>query len=197
MQYFFILGSNPTLSVAELSAVFDLNTNSGAISSQKAGKHELTLPENVFILKTNQVFNADELIKKLGGTIKIGIIKSEIEQRDDRRILAEVKKILPPHKKGKFQFGISCYGKVKFNIKKLAMDIKKFLHKQNISSRWVTSREPTLSSVVVEQNKLIPSTGSGQAQSVSREACVPTQSRVCPSFWVLERGEGTVTTKQS
>ena len=51
MQYFFILGSNPTLSVAELSAVFDLNINVRAISSQKVGKHELLLLENVFVLK--------------------------------------------------------------------------------------------------------------------------------------------------
>ncbi len=148
MQYFFILGNNPTLSLAELSAVFSFEARVRAIC-------ELSLLENVFILKTDQAFKADELIKKLGGTIKIGIIKSMIEQGNNKKILDEIKKILPSYHKGKFQFGISYYGKKKFNTKGLAMDIKKFLLKQNISSRWVTSREPTLSSVVVEQNKLI------------------------------------------
>jgi len=59
MTYFFILGSNPTLSLAELSAIFHL-TNSRQIAG-----------ENVFILKTDKKINAVQLIKKLGGTIKI------------------------------------------------------------------------------------------------------------------------------
>ena len=56
---------------------------------------------------------------------------------------------------GKIKFGISYYGDKKLNIKPLAMEVKKYLKNKKISCRWVTSREPTLSSVIVEQNKLI------------------------------------------
>jgi tRNA G10 N-methylase Trm11 len=142
MTYFFILGSNPTLSLAELSAIFHL-TNSGQIAG-----------ENVFILKTDKKINAVQLIKKLGGTIKIGKITAIVKKNEKEKILPGITKLLKP-KSGKFKFGFSYYGQQKFNIQKLAMAIKKFLREKEISCRWVTSREKNLSSVVVEQNKLI------------------------------------------
>lgn len=147
MEYFFTLGSNPTLSIAELSAIFNLNKNTKTV-------YELPLRlSNAFILKTDQEINAQQLIKKLGGTIKIGKIEAEVKDDNTQDILAIIKKLLKPEK-GKFKFGISYYGQGKFNTKEMAMEIKKYLRVQNINSRWVTSREPTLSSVVVEQNKL-------------------------------------------
>lgn len=143
MQYFFILGNNPTLSIAELSAVFGLK------DYQSTGQ---IIGNNIFILKTDKIINASELIKKLGGVIKIGLIKST-SKPDKENILKETKTFLNPGE-GKFKFGISYYGKNKFNIKPLAMEIKKHLKEQNVNCRWVTSKEPALSSVVVEQNKL-------------------------------------------
>ncbi len=149
MQYFFILGANPTLSIAELSAVFNLR------STTKDTKCPIghLVSDNVFLLETDKNINAQELIKKIGGVIKIGKIAAKADTQNKEKILEEIKKLLKP-KIGKFKFGISYYGKGKLNIKPLAMEIKKYLSEKGFSSRWVTSKEPTLSSVVIEQNKL-------------------------------------------
>lgn len=149
MRYFFILGSNPTLSIAELSAFFGL--------SDKASKSPRGLLEagNVFIIDTEQAINAEQAIKKLGGTIKIGIGNQELEIMNYDGIKNSIIEMLKDEQpQGKFNFGVSYYGKAKFNIKPLAMEIKKDLRERGVSCRWVTSKEATLSSVVVEQNKL-------------------------------------------
>ncbi len=148
---FFILGNNPTLSMAEISAVFNLNKK----ENQLAGN---LISKDVFILKMNKI-DASQIIKKIGGTIKIGIIKSEAGQDDKEKIFSEIKKLFQKTD-SKFKFGISYYGNKKFDIKPLAMEIKKYLREKNISSRWIACRGNStqiLSSVAVEQNKLIPS----------------------------------------
>lgn len=140
MKYFFILGNNPTLSVAEISAIFC------------TAKGEL-ISKDIFVLETEKEIDAKEIIKKMGGVIKIGIIEDEI--RSEKEIKRGVEKILNKKaKEGKFHFGFSNYNLGKINIKKLGMETKKYLKEKNISCRWVVSREKTLSSVVVEQNKL-------------------------------------------
>ncbi len=140
MKYFFILGNNPALSIAEISAIFD------------ASKGEL-ISEDIFILETDQDINAPEIIKKMGGVIKIGKIEKKTKPK---KILDSVKNILDGIDiSGKFHFGFSNYNAGNINLKQLGMETKKHLREQNISCRWVTSRDKTLSSVVVEQNKLI------------------------------------------
>jgi tRNA G10 N-methylase Trm11 len=142
MKYFFILGNNPVLSIAEISAVFGENRS-------------FSLFGGVLIMESNEEIDAQKIIKKLGGTIKIGIINGELENSNSEELLNKVVSLIDTEKiSGKFKFGISCYGKNKFNIKPLGMEIKKCLKEKGASCRWVTSREPTLSSVVVEQNKL-------------------------------------------
>jgi len=146
MRYFFILGSNPTLSLAELTAVFN---DGNLILAQK----------DIAILETNQEINAN-IIKKIGGTIKFGIIHSEIASFATKDILKFVAIFAKPEKsESKFNFGVSLYGKAKINTKVIAMEFKKMLKQSGVNSRWVISREPTLSSVVVEQNKLITKQG--------------------------------------
>ncbi|NIA18357.1 MAG: methyltransferase domain-containing protein [Actinobacteria bacterium] len=143
MKYFFVLGKNPALSIAELSVVFG-DVNSGELIS-----------EQLFVLEIKEKIDAKKLIKKLGGIIKIGIIKSTTETRRGASLLEAALKLINFNGiTGKFKFGISYYGENKFNIKPLGMEIKKYLREKNISCRWVTSRESVLSSVVVEQNKL-------------------------------------------
>lgn len=144
MKYFFILGNNPALSIAEISAVFGLDDNS---------KTEF-LSSEVFLLETENNFNPAELIKKLGGIIKIGTISNEFNF-DNQKIVAEAEKLINTDYEGKIKFGISHYGNKQLNLKTIGMEIKKCLKEKNISVRWVVSREKVLSSVVVEQNKLI------------------------------------------
>ncbi len=147
MKYFFALGNNPTLSIAELCSVFALENH--------PRESRQILNDNIFIIEVEDKINISELIKKIGGTIKIGIINYELSTANYEKIKNKIAESLDIDAiKGKFKFGISYYGNNKFNIKPLAMEIKKYLREQNISCRWVTSREPTLSSVVVEQNKL-------------------------------------------
>lgn len=59
MKYFFILGSNPALSAAEICALFP-RTEIILVGKETA------------ILETEQKIEPDELITRMGGTIKIG-----------------------------------------------------------------------------------------------------------------------------
>jgi len=138
MKYFCILGNNATLSLSEISAILPL---------EKGGK---LIQDKVFIFESLEKIDGKTLIKNIGGVIKIGIIEKEIANKN---FITSIKPILKPGV-GKYKFGFSCYGQKKLNIKPLAMDIKKYLKEKGVNSRWITSKEPTLSSVVVEQNKL-------------------------------------------
>ncbi len=146
---FFILGNNPTLSMAEISAVFNLSKKENYSVNNLISK-------DVFIL--NKQIDASQIIKKIGGTIKIGIVKSEAKRNNKEEIFSEIKNLFQKTD-GKLKFGISYYGNKKFDIKPLAMEIKKYLRGKDISSRWVSCKgnaRQILSSVSVEQNKLIP-----------------------------------------
>ena len=146
MSYFFVLGTNPALSVAELASVLDL-------------KNIHLLSPDFLIADSNQEIAPENLIKCLVGTIKIGRIVSEVkaggsydlEQRVER--LAAEKQALSVG--GKFNFGFSDYGPQLFDKKDLGLKLKQYFAQRKISSRFVISREKTLSSVVVTQNKLL------------------------------------------
>ena len=166
MQYFFILGKNPTLSFAEIVSVFQLKP-----------EQILYLGEEAAVVEMEREIDAQQIIRRLGGTIKIGIINYQLRitnlaypclpagrrQAGDESMSNDlISKLMPNQKEptGKFHFGISYYGKGKFKQEKaLAMEIKKALKEKGVSSRWVTSREKVLSSVVVEQNKLTSEQG--------------------------------------
>ncbi len=146
MQYFFILGNNPTLSFAEIVSVLKLKP-----------EQVLFLSEKAIIADVREELDVQKMIRRLGGTIKVGIVsqKSKVKSHKEILNLIDNSKI-----NGKFNFGISYYGSGKLkNEKQLAMEIKKALKEKRISSRWVTSRDEQLSSVVVEQNKLITDKG--------------------------------------
>lgn len=100
-------------------------------------------------------FDAQKLIRRLGGTIKIGVIDGELPAGDYKKMAKAMFELAYSETApGKFKFGISYYGKA-FNIKPIGMELKNFLKEAGQSARWVISREPVLSSVVVEQNKLV------------------------------------------
>lgn len=147
-KYFFVLGSNSDLSLAELTAIFPDN------------KWEVYA--SVAISEFSQELDSKNLMSVLGGTIKIGEMLKTISLANRHALSDLVKKELLMEAKqekneGKFNFGFSFYGKQKLpgDFFKLGLAIKKDLKQIGISSRMVTSRDPILSSVVVEQNKLI------------------------------------------
>lgn len=141
MKYFFILGTNPAISLAELSAVLDIAA--------------MTLPcaTVAMIDQPDGTIEAEQLIKRLGGIIKIGRIFAETKV-ETAAMLAAIKPLAHPEA-GKYKFGFSYYGPGRLNLKPLGMELKKFLSAGGTSCRWVISRELTLSSVVVEQNGLL------------------------------------------
>lgn len=170
MKYFFILGNNPTLSVAEIAAVF---TKRGFAPTERrlAWKGEGCgwINQDVFVLETDEEIDCEKVIKRIGGTIKIGKIVDEVDEKDD--LNEKIIDLLEKQDKPKIKFGISFYGngrdainrtstkkkKEDFNIKKLAMQVKGDLKKGNIEGKWISAKfsNDPLSSVAIEGNKLI------------------------------------------
>jgi tRNA G10 N-methylase Trm11 len=142
MKYLFVLGNNPALSLAELSSVFT--------------RSKIALINNDVALLDTAEFEASDLIRRLGGTIKIASLEKEVEKGSSEIEKTLLHLIEPQAQKsqGKIKFGLSHYGKTKNKIARLGLEIKKTLKGKGINSRLVTSKEKNLSSVVVETNKL-------------------------------------------
>lgn len=146
-KYFFSLGTNESLSMAELQSLFPDNSWQKYDSIAVSDLEDEIIPKN--------------LIASLGGTIKIGEIIKEVSLANRHALADSVKKIIISLAKenyiaGKYNFGFSFYNKkIPGDFFKLGLAVKKELKNLNISSRMVTSRESILSSVVVEQNKLV------------------------------------------
>lgn len=147
MKYFFVLGTNPALSLAELLAVVKFDSYLLACS-------------DLLIVSSETEINPVALIKRLGGIIKIGVIKYELKSGSKHEdLLLKTSELAIAKQKsageGKFNFGFSDYGQKYFNKKDLGLKLKKYFSEHKISSRFVVSQEKNLSSVVVEQNKLL------------------------------------------
>ena len=146
MKYFFVLGTNTALSIAELHAVLDLS-------------NWQLLAADLLIADSAREIQAEKLIARLGGTIKIGLVRDEIAAGDMVRLTSAIRNLARTKQEksggGKFNFGFSDYGRKAFDKKDLGAKLKKYFSENKISSRFVISREKTLSSVVVAQNKLL------------------------------------------
>jgi len=133
MQYVFILGHNPKLSVAEILAVLP--------------KAKVIEEASSFLIIEieNEEINCAEVLSRLGGTIKIGKI---IGNQISRKVTVEKLKALK--RESKLNFGISYYDAKPDN---LGMEVKKELKEAGISCRLVTGKDKALSSVIVAKNK--------------------------------------------
>ena len=80
MRYAFVLGRVYTLSIAELAAVLDL-------------RDSRLLAADFLTAEIGREINVADLIKRLGGMIKIGRIAAEIKSGDDSRLGEELKKV--------------------------------------------------------------------------------------------------------
>ncbi len=145
MNYFFQLGSNPRLSTAEIFSIFH----------ERQDINMRLLSADILLLKTDEKIDMENIIKKTGGIIKIGLVEDEIKNKFS--IDEMIEKVLPLIKISdkKIKYGFSYYGKINIDPKKLGMTLKNKLKEKNINSRWVQGKEKILSSVIVEQNKLI------------------------------------------
>lgn len=159
--FFFILGRNPALSVAEIQSVLE---------SEKIPYNVLNSTEEVLIISIESEFNISDLMKRLGGTIKIGKIFDEVEFEDedtkfDQIISAEnlTHKYLDIGK-GKVHIGVSVYqaggeevylSEIESRLKEINLKIKTNLKEKGIGVGFVQIKDRYLSSVSVEKNDLL------------------------------------------
>ncbi|MBI5254326.1 methyltransferase domain-containing protein [Candidatus Falkowbacteria bacterium] len=150
MQYFFILGRQPELSIAELEAIF---------KRDKITNKRLCATNEFAVFELKQKINPQELLQRLGGTIKIGEIVARLHRvsaGQATNLSATIKSLLPQTDK-KIIFGINDYtGKNKpINLSK---QIKKEIEQP---ARFVYPQqgEKYLSSVAAEKNKLLTESG--------------------------------------
>lgn len=130
MKYIFILGNNPELSVAEIKAVLP--------------QAKILKQSQSFLAIDNPKIDCTKLMKRLGGTIKIGLVLGE--HPDAGPIVASaISKV-----DGRFNFGLSFYDQKASNW---GLSVKKLIKEQGLSARLVTSREPALSSVIITKEK--------------------------------------------
>lgn len=149
MKYFFALGTNPALSIAEIGAVLGKKVKVIDYSTE------------ILIIDSAEVLDIVKLQERLGGTIKIGEIWDEYDQVIVNLIVG---KIIENTASGtKVQFGASLYNladnlffqRVKSEVRNLGVTVKKQLREKGFSARFVLSKENILSSVVVDKNHLI------------------------------------------
>lgn len=146
-QYFFILGRNPELSLAELHAVLP------------SGWKPLACSKEVLVAECEE-FNVEQLMRRLGGTIKIGEIISRNTQPETHNIILEL--LGEATKNKKLFLGLSAYAlddKARLpsmrEVRGIGMNIKRELQAQGHKVRLVTSKEVALSSVIVKKEKLL------------------------------------------
>ncbi len=144
MDYFFVLGSHPALSLAELEA-------------RVAGRWQV-INDNLALVSQAAELPAD-LLEYLGGTIKFGHVIGRLAQLDEAaaKMIAEQLLTIAPAEK-KICFGLSNYDRRPLS-RDLGIKIKRQLQESGRAVRWVISREAALSSVVVEQNHLLSGVG--------------------------------------
>jgi len=141
MQYLFILGSTPKLSIAELESFYP-SENLKLITPQ------------VLCITSGTSISEIEIMDKLGGTVKIcEVIKSLSEKKDLDKEISVVLKLMAV--KNKIVFGISKYLDFNLgNIKGFCKNIKYYLEEEQIKSRFVLPLGETLTSVQVSKQKL-------------------------------------------
>lgn len=147
MNSVFILGRNPTLSVAEILA--------------RVPGEVVHLSREVLVLKHENPLDGRTIMNELGGTIKIGEAKKTL-QNPAELAAALTADLVALGEERKLFFGISLYpleAGVKpervIRLQELGITIKRALETEGVAARFVRSRESALSSVVVAKNKLL------------------------------------------
>lgn len=150
-KYFFILGINPGLSVAEIVSWLQ---NNGL-------EYKIILAKQDFLIVEVGGELPRNILYKLGGTIKYGQVIAETRGSSvSQDFLINI--IKPVSGSGKYNFGFSIYPvnkKLSYNLRGLGLEIKKNFKAQGTSARLVMSKMENLSSVTVAKNKLLGDKG--------------------------------------
>lgn len=152
---YFILGSHPELSLAELKRVI------GSDFQPKI--------YNETVLLHNPVnFELPYLQNRLGGIIKTGRTIGEMNTWNEEDAIALFSTLAQSAAgKNKISFGISVYNiddpkatkQIQKNLDRLGLEIKKRVKETGRPVRYVKSKEPRLSSAVIQTNGLLESGG--------------------------------------
>ncbi len=148
---FCILGNHRDLSIAEIQAVTGV-TEFASTSG------------DALVFETD--FPSVQLQERLAGTIKVGSIVGSLEVWNKEACADLIAMMIEPTET-KITFGISVYDagdskrtkELRSESEKVGLEIKKRLKADGRSARLVTSREKTLSAVVVTTNHLLESGG--------------------------------------
>jgi tRNA G10 N-methylase Trm11 len=148
-KYIFILGHVPKLSSAEVKKILEFRKIDYKIELET---------DLVLIIEASHQLEPKELQSRLGGTIKIALLKAEVTAKD---LADQIGRIIKTRAKDlktikKFQFGFSVYGQANYRLlEKIGLQIKKELKTLGLISRLVVSKLPELSSVIVKKENLI------------------------------------------
>jgi len=161
MNFFFILGRDPGLSVAEILSVLQ------RLSVKYSPKY---FSQEVLIIETETDLSKMTLMNILGGTVKFGKVISEVGLDEDEKKFEEVisaesvrKNFLPVYL-GKLHTGISIYdaggeklllSSLTDQLKNLNLTVKKNLQAAGLKVGFVQIKDRYLSSVSVEKNELL------------------------------------------
>ncbi|MBT4856582.1 methyltransferase domain-containing protein [Candidatus Uhrbacteria bacterium] len=141
MKTFAILGAQPSLSREEIRVVLGV---------------DITPDDEVALFETKE--SLDDLQGKLGGVSKMGSIVASVTAQTLEATLKQELEQVPDQ--GKLRFGISVYSMggqvndIRHAVRKIGISVKKAIKETGRSIRYVESKEPTLSSVVVSKNNL-------------------------------------------
>ncbi|MBU2228979.1 RsmD family RNA methyltransferase, partial [Patescibacteria group bacterium] len=159
-KYFFILGRSPKLAQAEIESI--LPTLPGEYRIAESADDVLLLDLKIF---GENGFQLKNFMKKLGGTIKVGKIIDEVENKNQAISTLTLERLLKkylPQKEQKITFGFSLYNagnsfskSFQKDLAKTGIQIKIGLKKEGLKARFVTSKDKALSSVIVGENKLV------------------------------------------
>lgn len=148
-EYACILGTHAKLSLAELEAV---------LKQQGVNYSGFTRAEGIAFFRAETDIDADALMARLGGTIKIVEMVGDFDDEALTEWLAD-----QINHDSKFHFGFSLYAadqgvSVKKHwktIHRMGLDLKKALKADDVSARYVQSKEIVLSSVIVHKERLL------------------------------------------
>lgn len=173
----FILGRNPILSLAELDCVLRQKNAVGPVQP--------LANESALVLSGAAGIDPVELIKSLGGTVKIGRLVGVFESlgtlRSAVRSSTWISDVLRPDRH-RVEFGVSVYGLP--GRERLADELggwlKRSLEELNHSARLIKSKDGELSSVVVAKNGLIAKGFDLLAVSIQRQIFLAVTAAVQP-----------------
>ena len=146
MQYFFILGNHPKLSLAEILNVVP--------------RLRIVAFEDAFcIAETNDDASGIDIASlqnRLGGTIKIGDVMEEMLPNDFQTLHAKILSFIDTNTQEKLSLGLSIYNphsrwyhKLARTQREFGMHIKREIKDHGTRVRVVWGKEPDLSSVIV------------------------------------------------